>query len=204
MKLYLSSFRLGKQSDKLVAMASTSFFAVIPNALDAIKDEKIKQAVIDRAIADLKSIGLESTVIDLRDYFDRKSSLLDTMAKFQNVFVTGGNVFVLRRAMAQSGFDNFLRTRISDSKFLYAAYSAGACICAPSLRSFDLVDDPYIVPSGYDPIPIFDGLSIISHSFLPHYKSDHHESEKIDGVIDYCILNKILFRAYRDGEVLIE
>ena len=38
---------------------------------------------------------------------------------------------------------------------------------------------------------------------LPHYKSDHPESEDIDKEVEYCDKNNIPYKTLRDGEVMI-
>ena len=50
----------------------------------------------------------------------------------------------------------------------------------------------------------YTGLSLIPHAFMPHYASDHPDSAAINDVVAYCVNEKIPFRAYRDGEVLIQ
>ena len=50
------------------------------------------------------------------------------------IWVNGGNVFLLRRAMQQSGLDNVIIERKSDDGFVYSGYSAGACVVGPTLR----------------------------------------------------------------------
>ena len=110
---------------------------------------------------------------------------------------------MLRRAMAQSGLDHFLAEYGNRDGLVYAGYSAGVCVLAPTLRGIDLVDDPHEVPEGYQNEVIWDGLSLIDYCIAPHYKSDHPESERIDRAVEYYIDNKILFKALRDGEVMV-
>jgi len=43
----------------------------------------------------------------------------------------------------------------------------------------------------------------VDYALVPHYKSDHKESNDIDRTITYMIDNKIPFKALRDGEVII-
>lgn len=44
---------------------------------------------------------------------------------------------------------------------------------------------------------------MLDYVIAPHYKSDHKESKDMDKVVEYMIDNKILFKALRDGEVII-
>lgn len=204
MNLYLSSYRIGEHETALKSMASPGVFALVPNALDSLGDPGVKESVIGRSVTDLERLGFLVTVFDLRTYFGRVEALGEALRDYRNVFVTGGNVFVLRRAMAQSGFDEFVRSRIGDRSFLYTGYSAGSCVCSPTLYGLDCVDDPNIVPGGYETPSLYRGLSLIPFTFVPHFDSNHPESPQIEEVIDYCTRHRIPYRAYRDGEVFID
>jgi dipeptidase E len=204
MKLFLSSFRLGKSPERLAELAAGKGpAAFIANALDCISDKQVKEKVINRGIDDLKDIGFESQVIDLRDYFESTEKLRNVLADYRFIFVTGGNAFILRRALKMSGMDTLLQEMRNDQDVLYAGYSAGACVAGPTMKGLQLVDDAEEVPDGYSPEVIWDGLSLIGHNIAPHYRSDHPESKAINEVIRNWIENKILFKALRDGEVLI-
>ena len=205
MQLYLSSYRLGNHvADLRDMVGSDSTFALVPNALDFIDDPKTRQAVIDRGMNDLTNEGFAVQVIDLRDYFGKPSLLHSELQKYNRLFVTGGNVFVLRRAMEYSGLDEFVIEQKGNESFIYASYSAGSCICSPTLEGFHLVDDPAIVPKGYGSAYMQSGLSLILETFIPHYRSDHHESNAIERVVEYCRASNLLFRGFRDGEVLLQ
>jgi len=67
-----------------------------------------------------------------------------------------------------------------------------------------LVDDPNIIPQGYNSKIDWDGLDIVNFSFAPHYKSSHPESGNVDKEVEYFIKNKMPFKTLRDGEVVIK
>ena len=204
MKLYLSSYRLGDETDKLVSMVpENKKAAVIFNALDFSCDLERKQSTINREINDLVELGLEPEEFDLRSYFGNPEPLKEQLSRFGLIWVIGGNTFVLRRAMNQSGFDQFLIENRNNDAWVYAGYSAGACVLAPTLRGIDLVDNPQIIPKGYQENIIWEGLSLINYCIATHYKSDHYESELVNKTVKYFLENKILFKALRDGEVII-
>lgn len=46
-------------------------------------------------------------------------------------------------------------------------------------------------------------MNILDYALVPHYKSEHPESEDVDKIIAYMIDSKIPFKALRDGEVII-
>ena len=105
--------------------------------------------------------------------------------------------------MRQSGLDRFLLDNRENKEFVYAGYSAACCVLAPTLRGIDLVDDPLVVPEGYDEDVVWEGLSLIDYCIAPHYMSDHEESIMIEEAVQYFIDNKMLFKALRDGEVIV-
>ena len=150
MKLYLSSFRLGEKEDRLRGMVTSTRVALVPNALDYVDDASARDSVVSRGTEDLRRVGINSDIIDLREFFADPENLRERLSDYNALFVTGGNVFVLRRAMRQSGLDQYIWGKNNDDGFLYAGYSAGVCVCGPSLRGFDRVDDPHIVPGARD------------------------------------------------------
>ena len=144
MKLYLSSYRLGNETDKLVSMVQENKrAAVIFNALDFSCDLERKRSTINRELNGLAELGLDlSEEFDLRPYFGKPELLKEKISRFGLIWAIGGNSFVLRRSMDQSGFDQFLKENRNNDTFVYAGYSAGVCVLAPTLRGIDLVDNP--------------------------------------------------------------
>ena len=204
MKLYLSSFRLGNNPERLAKLLSDNKKAVvIVNAIDDSTKE-IRKEKLEREFNDLNTLGIATEELDLRNYFGKKDELKKKLSEYGMVWIRGGNVFILRRAYAYSGFDTLLKEKLSNTDFVYAGYSAGICILAPSLKGLDIVDDPNLVPEKYKPEVIWDGLGFINYVIEPHYRSEHPESTAVEKEVQYCIDNKILFKALRDGEVLIE
>ena len=64
------------------------------------------------------------------------------------------------------------------------------------------MDDPTVTPYPIKKV-VWEGLGLIDFAFLPHYKSDHPESEDIDKEVEYCKKHNIPFKTLRDGEVII-
>jgi len=202
MKLYISSFGLGNRTDVLKNWINENDnkIALIPNSRDILDDER-RQAGIDRDTKALEELGFEVTVISLRDYFGMPDKLREDLNKFRAFFAIGGNVFTLRQAMKLSGFDEYLKEMINQD-ILYSGYSAGICLLAPNMQGLELVDDPNVDVYGCD--PIFEGLGIIDFVPIPHFDSDHPESEIINDVIEYMQINGINHKPMRDGDVIIE
>jgi dipeptidase E len=152
---------------------------------------------------ELKNLGLFSEEIDLRDYFGKQNELSKKLNNYGAVYIRGGNTFVLRRAISESGFDKWIKNKNKDQNFVYTGYSAGICILSPTLHGLELVDDPHIVPDGYNQEIIWDGLGIIDFSIAPHYKSDHPESGNVDKEVEYFIKHKMPFKTLLDGEIIV-
>lgn len=202
MKLYLSSYNLGNYSDKLLDMLFDKKIAVIANASDLkTKEERIEK--VNEEFNNLNVIGLEVEEIDLREYFNKTDGLKAKLNEFKAVWVKGGNTFVLRRAMAQSGFDRLILEKKNQNDFVYAGYSAGSCVVTKNLHGLDIVDDPISVPYGYNKETIWEGLGFVDYSIAPHYKSDHPESFKVDKTVEFFVENNMPYKTLRDGEVII-
>ena len=204
MKLYLSSFHLGKDPQKLKNLVSNNKrAAVINNALDCYGNtdrvRKSKQQELD----DLKGLGLSPEDLDLRRFFGKQEELRTKISEYGLVWVRGGSSFVLRRAMKESGFDEVLEGLSFGDSLVYAGYSFGVCVITPTLRGVELVDDPNVIPEGYRKEIIWDGVGLVNYSFAPHYHSNHPESEAVDKLVQYYIENNMPFRALRDGDVIV-
>lgn len=206
MKLYLSSYQIGNKSDDLKKMVQGQRrIGVIRNALDFSSDIKRLEKGKEEEFNELKKLGLDPIEIDLRNYFEEKQgSLNDLIKSLDGLWVVGGNAFILRRAMKKSGLDKILLNLVDNESFVYAGYSAGACITTPTLKGINIIDKPDIVPVGYDKNIIWDGLDLIPFNIVPHYKSDHPESEIATEIVDFFIANKIPFIALSDGDVYIK
>ncbi len=151
----------------------------------------------------LNSLGFTAEPLDLKLYFGQTNELRKKINTLGAVWVSGGNTFVLRMAMRLSGFDTIFDELKDRKDFLYGGYSAGICILSDSLQSIDVVDDPNTFPYKEIDQPIYEGLGVFNYAFMPHYDSDHIESKLIDQEIQRCIDNRWLFKALRDGEVII-
>jgi len=205
MKFYLSSYKLGNEITKLKELipAENRKTAYISNALDFSDDLERRKKSEQSDIGQLEEVGLDIEIVDLRKYFNKQSELEKKLAAFGVIWVRGGNLFVLRQAMKLSGFDSILKNLVKKGNILYGGYSAGVCILAATLRGMNLVDDPTAKPYGDQSEVIWDGLGILNYSVIPHYKSDHPESENAEKAVEYMKENKIPFKTLKDGEVII-
>lgn len=203
MRLYLSSYGLGNKPEEMLSLiGDNKRTAIITNAKDyALPEARAER--LQREIENLTSLGLQPEELDLRSYFGKTKELKTAIADFGYFWVRGGNVFLLRRAFKQSGFDNLLIELLQNDRVAYGGFSAGICVLAPSLRGFELVDLKDDVSEGYDKAVVWDGLGVLEYTIAPHYKSDHPESADIDTCVDYFKENGIPYKTLRDGEAIV-
>jgi len=205
-RLYLSSFRMGEPFDQLVAaLPPGARVAVVSNAVDFIPaEDRLAYArhVFD-PVEHFRSHGLAARDLDLREFFGAPDGLRATLADAKLVWANGGNAFLLRRAMAQSGLDRLLRERVPAGSLIYGGWSAGAVVAGASLRGLELMDDPDLVVEGYDAPPIWDGLGLVDFTLVPHVQSPHPEAEAAAQAVAWLTDHNLPHRALRDGEALI-
>jgi len=207
MKYYLSSYKIGGKTEveKLKKLIPTNKkTAYISNALDYSDDIERRKRSEQADIEELTLVGMKVENFDLRDYFNQPEKLKQDIAKYGVIWVRGGNAFVLRQAMKLSGLDSALEVLAkSKADILYGGYSAGVCILGPSLRGLELVDDVNQRPYKENPDLIWEGLNFFDYIIIPHYKSDHPESEAVDKVVEYFEKHNIKFKTLSDGDVLV-
>ncbi len=207
MRLYLSSDRFGDHFDRLLALAGQGArVGVIANAADLIPDaarENYARKIHD-PIAELRSRGLDAGPLDLRRYFAAPERLAETLNALDMVWATGGNAFLLRRAMRQSGFDRIAPDLIRADKLIYGGWSAGAVVAGPNLKGIELMDAPDQIAEGYDRDIVWDGLGLIGFHLIPHYESGAADSPAADKVAMYLLDEALPYRTMRDGDVLIQ
>lgn len=206
MKLYLSSYKLGDETETLQQwlVSTQKRVGYVPNAFDFTgmpSENRVKHMDFD--MEELEALGLTVEVLDLRNYFGKKDALREKLNRLDMLWVSGGNTFVLRQAMRLSGFDELMAELQGREDFVYGGYSAACCVLSPSLKGLQVVDDPNNHPYESLKETIWEGLGLIDYAFLPHYDSDHPESDDIDKEVAYCTENGIHFKTVRDGEVIV-
>lgn len=202
MKLYLSSYHIGNHPDCLKAMVgSNRKAAVITNAGDCWDTYRTRN--LPKFIRDLADADIQAEELDLRNYFGQTENLKTALSQVGLIWVTGGNTFVLRRAMKESGLDTILPGLLRSGDIVYGGFSAGACVVSPSLKGIHLGDEPEVVPPGYPNTGVvWEGLGIIDFYIVPHFRSNHSESAIMENVISYYDEHKMPFYTLADGEAL--
>ena len=191
MRLYLSSFRVGAQPQRLLALLGPGRrrCALIPNAV-----EGVSAARLQRDVDELEAIGLEVTVVDLL-----APGAAGSLASYDLVWVRGGNTFVLRRVLADSGADRALLGLLGADALVYGGYSAGGCVLSPDLGFVAAVDDIKAVAE-----PITTGLGLLDRPFVAHTASPgHSETEACDALSADLARRGVEHWALSDGDVLV-
>jgi dipeptidase E len=206
MRLYLSSFRLGNRSDLLVDLVrrpgTPPVVAVIANSIDEGEPEH-RAAEVAAEFDRLVGLGLEPYEVDLRHHV-APESVAEALDGCAGVWVRGGNAFALRHAMARSGADRVIPRLLADDALVYAGYSAGPCVLAPSLRGLELCDDPDVVGRLHGADPVWEGLGVLDRPFVPHLDSPGHpETELVARVAASYQREGVPYWALRDGQVLV-
>ena len=205
MRLFLSSSLFGDHGNDLVEMVGTgSRFAVILNALDnfpEIKRDYVRQYVEPL----LRQFGFHGEEFDLRSYFTHALPLSDDLRRFDVVWATGGNAFLLRRAMAASRFDVILPQLLRSSPIVYGGWSAGSVVAGEDLYGIDCIDDPLAMapgyPAGESPSA---GLGLINATIVPHFESEHPEAAAATASVRVIEASGRPAIALRDGEVIVQ
>jgi dipeptidase E len=206
MRLYLSSYRLGGGVPFLKALVREGGrVGIIENALDHIPaPERIDyKSRIYESAAEFRSLGFDVVDLDLRDYFGSAASLRRHIAGLDLIWAVGGNAFILRKAMTQSGLDLILRSGLPEDTLAYGGFSAGAVVLAPSLKGIEMIDDPHLSVAEYEDEPIWDGLGILDFVIVPHYRSAHRESPLAEELVSHYQRSDTPHLALSDGEVFV-
>lgn len=179
--------------------------AIITNALDAISVEAQNAYFRHRPdpLIAYAELGFDPALIDLRRFFGRTEDLATVLRRYRVIFALGGNSFLLRRAMRDSGFAQIIGDLLSEG-IVYAGYSAGACVMGDDMRAIALMDDPEERAPGYlSDDPIVTGLGLVPFTIVPHYQSDHAEAELAAKSVAYAQASGVAHVALRDGEVIV-
>lgn len=205
MRLYLSSYYLGEKPELLHDIIPIGGkIAIIPNAADYRENIVERDAWVASQAKEFSTLGYEAINFDLRDYFnDNVQKLQHKLSGFDMVWLIGGNSFILRKALAQSGFDKIITELVVNDEIAYGGFSAGACVATPTLIGIDKCDNPNIQVDQYAPEIIWEGLDFVPYSIIPHFKSNHRESDQMDKVKTELEKNSLPYRTLRDGEIIL-
>lgn len=178
--------------------------AVIANAVDGLGEGE-RRVAVEREIGALAGLGLRPVEVDLRAFFGEGPGRVgEALREFPLLWVRGGNVFVLRHALAESGADRAIAELVREDAVVYAGYSAGVCVPAPALYGLERCDDPQAVHEAYGAEARFDGLAVLDYVVVPHIDSPGHpETEILGAVADRYRSQGVAHRTLRDGQAIV-
>jgi dipeptidase E len=204
MRLYLSSFRMGDHPQELVRLAGEAArVAVIANAVDGAPAE-VRLGAVGQEIRALTELGMRPEEVDLRDHTRDRERMRRTLDDYDALWLRGGNVFVLRHALRASGADKLIVDALRRDTVVFAGYSAGPCVLAPSLRGLERCDDATEVTRLHGAEPMWDGLGVLAHAFVPHVESPGHpETEALTAVAEHYRETCVPHVALSDGQAMV-
>lgn len=201
MRLYLSSYHLGRRADLLSAMVTGERRGwLVQNALDGGDERRRRDdaGLQRRALAEL---GLDAEVLDLREH--DPSSIDSAVGDPDFLWIRGGNVFTLRMAITRSGFDRWVTDALAADSLVYAGFSAGPCVLAPSLRGLEHCDPVEACEATYGEVR-WDGLGVLDRPVVPHLDSPGHpETDLLGEVARHYDAAGQPYWALSDGEALV-
>ncbi|MEM5314253.1 Type 1 glutamine amidotransferase-like domain-containing protein [Paraburkholderia sp. JHI869] len=202
MRVYLSSFDVGAMPEQLVHLVGGQMrAAIIVNALD--HRDAARTLWLESQATKLRALGFPVQELDLRQFFGERDRMAKALQQFDLVWVNGGNAFILRRAMKQSGFDVVIADLLECDRIVYSGFSAAAVIASSTLRALDCVSDPAEVPPAYDPAVVREGLGLLPFSLVVHFDSDHPESAAVGGEVDFYERHQMPYLTLSDSEAFV-
>lgn len=201
MRLFLASQDFGNHADRLSEMVGENRKSlVVFNARD-YKD--------DKGIAKQRELfaqnNLDFQELDLRDYFGKSGELRSFIDEYQPglIVLLGGNTFLLRRALSQSGLDEILQQDIVANRYVLAGHSAGAIVAGPSLEGFERMDKEKLVMPGYQEEVIWSGLGLADARAIPHIESSEYDTAIVELRQELFDKNGWRYVMLRDSDVLV-
>ena len=202
MRLYLSSHGVGDHADRLKAMVGENKkMLFIDNAKDDLSLIEREGHVREKRM-EFHDLGFECHELDLREYFGRADILEKIVAGAGFVWASGGNTFLLRRALQYSGMDTILTNALREDALVYGGSSAGSIVMTKTLHGVENADDPYVVPRGYDAEIIWQGLGIVYPQLVPHYNSPFFKDEA-QALVDFYETSGLRYETLEDGQVYL-
>lgn len=195
MRLFLTSSNLGKFPETLIKMVGGNKKALlITNARDH-RSEEDRKTVVEHDAQRLIDCGFDVTELDLRKYRNNPAALKEYIKEFDPglIFAIGGNVYSLATTMHFSGMDEILREDLSEDKYVYGGYSAGAMVASHDLLNYQdsfgrRIDDRLGQTEGLYGEIFTDGLGLIDEYVIPH--ADEEEFKETCKIAETSISEK--------------
>jgi dipeptidase E len=141
----------------------------------------------------------------LRPFFKNDKGLSELLGRYNKIWLAGGNVFLLRRALRYTGTDKYLGNAARKNEIILGGESAGALVVGPTLKFSEMPSDEdsaSYITEGYEAPAIWEGLNLINYVPVPHYKSVGYEAE-IDSYIERLDKAMIPHKEMTDDQAII-
>lgn len=92
---------------------------------------------------------------------------------------------------------------VTAGRLTYAGYSASVCVVAPDFEGIHPMHDPDALAQGYPAGAQPAALGWLPWRVVPHWDSDHKETETADLAVDYLLKAELPFRTLRDGHAIV-
>lgn len=204
MKLFISSYQAGSHNSELQEfLGDIREVGIISNAKD-YKSPEARAERINEIFKFFHSLNIKPYEIDLRPYFHR-SGVNEEIDKFKFIWLAGGNIFLLRRALKYSGADDIIRNRVTKNNLVLGGESAGAVMLGPTFEGFDMdsdSDSPNCIPDEYKKTIIWEGLKIVDYVPVPHYGNSDY-GNAVENIIDQLDKKSIPYRTLTDHQAIL-
>jgi dipeptidase E len=165
MKLFLSSVSVtGPQGQALAHLvgkpAREIKFALIENAAEPYPDYPSPWLLASRA--DILAQPFQTDILDLKTY-QTPADLKAKLITYDVIWLSGGNTYYLRWLLRETGADRVITELVNEGK-VYGGGSAGAIMAGPTLKFFEVADDPKMAPE-----VLLDGLHFTDSVIVPHF-----------------------------------
>lgn len=201
MKLYLSSFKIGKNPKTLVNMLGENLNTAYITNGHAHAATDVRQFESTWDIRELREAWLTPEVLNLSDYFGKQKLLKKKLESFGLIYVAGWHILNLRIAMKLSGFDIVIKELI-DSDIVYAWYDSGAGIVGPDLNAYKAVELESCITYKHE--TIWEWLGLTPWYIVGNINSIHELSnEKSKKLMKYYDEKELKYKKIKDWEVIL-
>jgi len=112
--------------------------------------------------ANMESAGFRFTMYDLTD--KSQNQIISELAKYDTMYVEGGNSFYLLQESQKSGFIPFVQRRVQEG-MIYIGTSAGSVIAGPDIEPFRQDDRAALAPD----LKGTQGYNLVNFIICPHW-----------------------------------
>jgi dipeptidase E len=216
-RLFLASDELGNSAGHvqltraLAELAGpVTRIAVVANGRDGEPPEQRRQRVAAEK-AGLEPLKAEVIELDLRDHVNgpdtgaalttTDAALTDTDAALTDtdlIWITGGDMNLLRGLIRSSGLDSALRRRLGEDTIVYSGYSAGACLAGPALTAAELEGNP----RAGDEVR-WGGLGLVNATIVPHLPPAGAPDNDFVAIVKHLRGRGLRCHPLRDGQALV-